>query len=215
MVSDHLQFLATLLPTENCCWVEYSLGNTACLNTVEDKRVLLYRLSNPTFQPAVSHCALILSHTERGESKCCLFQYSAVWTEMWATSNFHYSNFWDISVTASWSDFVAVHRGGENGEDDDDDDGDDYDHTNNDDGYGGGNDDNVYDDNYLYLTLWPLKIYISRTAQLTSRHCILNIYSTNILTEYFKHAAHSPFFSLQDAVYFIMLSFLVPVIFTF
>ena len=30
-----------------------------------------------------------------------------------------------------------------------------------------------------------------------------------------KHAAHSPFFSLQDAVYFIMLSFLVPVIFTF
>jgi hypothetical protein len=44
----------------------------------------------------------------------------------------------------------------------------------------------------------------------------LNIYSTNILTEYFKHAAHSPvFFSLQYAVYFIMLPFLVPVIFTF
>jgi hypothetical protein len=43
----------------------------------------------------------------------------------------------------------------------------------------------------------------------------LNIYSTNILTEYFKHAAHSPFFSPQDAVYFIMLPFLVPVIFTF
>ena len=58
-------------------------------------------------------------------------------------------------------------------------------------------------------------VYISRTAQLTSRRCILNIYSTNTLTEYFKHAAHSPFFSLQDAVYFIMLSFLVPVIFTF
>ena len=34
------------------------------------------------------------------------------------------------------------------------------------------------------------------------------LYSTNILTEYFKHAAHSPFFfSLQDAVCFIMLSF--------
>ena len=58
-------------------------------------------------------------------------------------------------------------------------------------------------------------IYICRTAQLTSRLCILNIYSRNIFTEYFKHAAHSPFFSLQDAVYFIMLSFLVPVIFTF
>jgi hypothetical protein len=63
--------------------------------------------------------------------------------------------------------------------------------------------------------LAPNDVYISRTAQLTSRRCILNIYSTNILTEYFKHAAHSPFFSLQDAVYFIMLSFLVPVIFTF
>ena len=61
----------------------------------------------------------------------------------------------------------------------------------------------------------PNDVY-TRTAQLTSRRCILNIYSTNILTEYFKHAAHSPFSPpLQDAVYFIMLSFLVPVIFTF
>ena len=40
-------------------------------------------------------------------------------------------------------------------------------------------------------------------------------YSTNIRTEYFKHAAHSPFFSLQIAVYFIMLPFLVPVLYTF
>jgi hypothetical protein len=32
-------------------------------------------------------------------------------------------------------------------------------------------------------------IYICRTALLTSRCCFLNIYSTNILTEYFKHAA--------------------------
>ena len=39
--------------------------------------------------------------------------------------------------------------------------------------------------------------------------------STNIRTEYFKHAAPSPFFSLQNAVYFIMLSSLVPVLFTF
>jgi len=28
-----------------------------------------------------------------------------------------------------------------------------------------------------------------RTAQLTSRCCIIYIYSTNIRTEYFKHAA--------------------------
>ena len=58
-------------------------------------------------------------------------------------------------------------------------------------------------------------VYTRRTAQLTSRRYILNIYSTNILTEYFKPAAHSPFFSLQDAVYFIILSILVPVMFTF
>jgi predicted membrane protein len=45
---------------------------------------------------------------------------------------------------------------------------------------------------------------------------ILNIYSTDILNEYFKHAAHSLFFfSLQVAVCVIMLRFLVPVIFTF
>ena len=62
----------------------------------------------------------------------------------------------------------------------------------------------------------PNDVYIRRTTQLTSRRCILNIYSTNILTEYFKHAAHSPFFSpLQDVFYFILLTFLVPVIFTF
>ena len=42
--------------------------------------------------------------------------------------------------------------------------------------------------------LAPNDVYICRTAQLTSRRCILYIYSTNILTEYFKHAAHSPFF---------------------
>jgi hypothetical protein len=30
---------------------------------------------------------------------------------------------------------------------------------------------------------------------LTSKHPILYIFSTNIPTEFFKHAAHSPFFS--------------------
>ena len=51
------------------------------------------------------------------------------------------------------------------------------------------------------------------TANLQMLHFIY--YSTNIHTEYFKHAAHSPFCSLQNAVYFIMLTFLVPVLFTF
>ena len=58
-------------------------------------------------------------------------------------------------------------------------------------------------------------IYICRTSPLNSRCCILYICSTNIRTEYFKHAAHSPFFPLQNAVYFIMLPFSVPVLFTF
>ena len=42
--------------------------------------------------------------------------------------------------------------------------------------------------------LAPNDVYIRRTARLTSRRCILNIYSKNIITEHFKHAAHSPFF---------------------
>ena len=37
--------------------------------------------------------------------------------------------------------------------------------------------------------LTPNGHYMGRTAQLTSRYCILCIYSTNICTEYFKHAA--------------------------
>jgi len=44
--------------------------------------------------------------------------------------------------------------------------------------------------------LTPNGHYMGRTVQLTSRCCILCIYSTNIHTEYFKHAAQSPFFFL-------------------
>jgi len=36
--------------------------------------------------------------------------------------------------------------------------------------------------------LTPNGYYMGRTAQLTSRYCILYIYSANIRTEYFKHA---------------------------
>ena len=50
---------------------------------------------------------------------------------------------------------------------------------------------------FNFNPLAPNDVYIHSTAQLTSRRCILNIYSTNILTEYFKHAAHSPFFFLS------------------
>ena len=61
----------------------------------------------------------------------------------------------------------------------------------------------------------PNDHYSGRTAPLTSKRYILYIYSTNIATEYFKHGRHSPFFSLQNAVCFIILTYLVPVLFTF
>ena len=44
---------------------------------------------------------------------------------------------------------------------------------------------------------------------------ILYIYSTNIVTECFKHSMYSPFFPLQNAVRFIILTYFVPVLFTF
>ena len=63
--------------------------------------------------------------------------------------------------------------------------------------------------------LTPNDPYRGRTAPLTSKLCILYIYSTNIGTEYFKHGIYSPFLPLQDAVCFIILTYLVPVLFTF
>jgi hypothetical protein len=71
---------------------------------------------------------------------------------------------------------------------------------------------------YPILTLWRRAkglIWVGRTAQLTSRRCILNTYSTNIRTEYFKHATSSPFFSVQNSIYFIILPRLVSVLFKF
>ena len=63
--------------------------------------------------------------------------------------------------------------------------------------------------------LTPNDPYMGRAAPLTSKRCILYIYSTNICTEYFKNALYSPFFSLQNTVCFIMLTCVVPVLFTF
>ena len=45
---------------------------------------------------------------------------------------------------------------------------------------------NLLKPNDIYIYMY---IYICRTAALTSRRYIINIYSTNIHTEYFKHAA--------------------------
>ena len=69
--------------------------------------------------------------------------------------------------------------------------------------------------NTLFNLLMPNVDYSSRTAPLTSKCCILYIYSTNICTENFKHGIYSPFFPLQNAVCFIILTYLVPVLFTF
>jgi hypothetical protein len=68
----------------------------------------------------------------------------------------------------------------------------------------------------LINLLTPNDHYNGRTASLTSKRCILYIYSINIGTEYFKHDIYSPCFSLQNAVFFfVMLTYLVPVLFTF
>ena len=63
--------------------------------------------------------------------------------------------------------------------------------------------------------LTPNDHYSGRTALLNSKRCILYIYSTNIGTEYFKQGIYSPSCSLQNAVSFIILTYLVPVLFTF
>jgi hypothetical protein len=74
-------------------------------------------------------------------------------------------------------------------------------------------------DGMRFLSLNPLTPndhYSGRTPPLTSKRYILYIYSTNIGTEYFKDGIYSPFFfSLQNAVCFIILTYFVPILFTF
>jgi len=74
----------------------------------------------------------------------------------------------------------------------------------------------IYLDTPSLNPLTPNDPYWDRTAPLTSKRCILYIYSTNTGTEYFKHGIYSPFFfSLQNAVCFIILTYLVSVLSTF
>ena len=49
--------------------------------------------------------------------------------------------------------------------------------------------------------LTPNDPHMGRTAPLTSKHCTLYIYSTNVGTEYFKHALYSPFFSSKCSLF--------------
>jgi hypothetical protein len=67
----------------------------------------------------------------------------------------------------------------------------------------------------MFNPLKPNDHYSGRTAPLTSKRSILYIYSTNIDSEYFKHGIYSSFFPLQNEVCFIILTYLVPVLFTF
>ena len=61
----------------------------------------------------------------------------------------------------------------------------------------------------------PNDHYSGRTAPLTSKVAFyIYIYSTNTGTEYFKHGIYSPVFS-SNLVCFIILTYLVPVLFTF
>jgi len=69
--------------------------------------------------------------------------------------------------------------------------------------------------NGMLNLLTPNDHYSGRTALLNSKRCILYIYSTHRGTEYFKHCIYSSFFSLQNAVCFIILTYFVPVLFTF
>ena len=50
---------------------------------------------------------------------------------------------------------------------------------------------------YIINRLTPNDPYMGCNALLTSKRCILYIYSTNIGTEYFKHALYSVFFSFK------------------
>ena len=68
---------------------------------------------------------------------------------------------------------------------------------------------------HIVNPLTPNDHYSGRTAPLTSKRCILYIYSTNVGIEYFKHGIYSLCFSLQNAVCFIIVTYLVPVLFTF
>jgi len=63
--------------------------------------------------------------------------------------------------------------------------------------------------------LRPNDPYRGRTAPLTSKRCILYIYSPNMVTEYIKHGINCPYFSVENKVCFIILTYLVPVLFTF
>ena len=61
----------------------------------------------------------------------------------------------------------------------------------------------------------PNDPYNGRTTPPNSKSYILYMYSTNIGTAYFEHGIYSLFFSLQNAICFIIITYLVPLLLTF
>ena len=61
----------------------------------------------------------------------------------------------------------------------------------------------------------PCVLYIGRAHRYPPNTAFYIFFQQIYVLNFFKHAAQSPFFSLQTAVYFITLPFLVPVLFTF
>ena len=68
---------------------------------------------------------------------------------------------------------------------------------------------------HIFGALTPNDPYSGRTAPLTSKRFILYIYSTNIGKNILNMVYTPCFFSLQNAICFIILTYLVPVLFTF
>jgi len=67
----------------------------------------------------------------------------------------------------------------------------------------------------MFNPLQPNDTYLRRTAPLTSKLCILYIYSTNVGPKYLKYGIYSPFFPLQNAVCFIILTYMFHVLLIF
>jgi len=72
--------------------------------------------------------------------------------------------------------------------------------------------------NSVINSLTPNDEYSGRTAPLTSKRCILYIYSTNIGTEYFKHGIYSPiFFSSKCSLFHksnVFCSYIIHILYT-
>jgi len=61
---------------------------------------------------------------------------------------------------------------------------------------------NLVDDLQMFNPLTPNDPYSGRTTPLTSKRCILYIYSINTGTEYFKHGIYCPsFFSSKCSLF--------------